>query len=211
MLLRYIVFILAIAGSLLFQNSISVQAAETSDSVKECIENPSACEKELDPNAVGDSDTNQGATISAGEVVKMLVAFAFVIGLLLIVLKFVKSKGNVLKQNQLVENLGGTNLGNSKSVQVVKVGEQLFVVGVGENIELLSEVVGEDKEQLLKKYEDQRSDGEYKVVLPSLFERKEKEAISVESMKSFTQSLNQMMKKRKTKLEELGRDRKQHE
>ncbi|TDB50463.1 MULTISPECIES: flagellar biosynthetic protein FliO [Bacillaceae] len=210
-MLRYIVFILGIAGSLLFQDSVSVQAAETSDSVKECIENPSACEKELDANTVGDSNSNQGATISAGEVVKMLFAFAFVIGLLLIVLRVVKSKGNMLKQNQLVENLGGTNLGNSKSVQVVKVGEQLFVVGVGDNIELLSEVVGEDKEQLLKKYHDQHSDGEYKVILPSLFERKEKETIAVENIKSFTQSLSQIMKKRKAKLEELERNRKQNE
>ena len=44
------------------------------------------------------------------------------------------------KSTQLVENLGGNRLGANRSVQLIKVGERLFVVGVGENIQLLKKL-----------------------------------------------------------------------
>ena len=70
----------------------------------------------------------------------MIFATVFVVGLLYFVLKFVNKNGRLFKSTQLIENLGGTALGANRSVQLIKVGNRLLIVGVGENIQLLKEI-----------------------------------------------------------------------
>ena len=86
----------------------------------------------------------------------MIFATVFVVGLLYFVLKFVNKKGRLFKRTQLIENLGGTTLGANRSVQLIKVGNRLFIVGVGENIQLLKEIEEEQEyEQIISEYNNQ--------------------------------------------------------
>ena len=86
----------------------------------------------------------------------MIFATMFVVGLLYSVLKFVNKKIDLFKSTHLIENLGGTMLGANRSVQLIKIGNRLLLVGVGENIQLLKEIENEQEcEQIILEYNNQ--------------------------------------------------------
>lgn len=77
---------------------------------------------------------------------KVIVALIIIIGLFFVIIKFLaqKNKNNWLKTP--VRSLGGTAFGPGKSLQIVEIGRTLYVVGVGDNIQLLDKI--DDAEQI---------------------------------------------------------------
>lgn len=82
---------------------------------------------------------------------QLVAALGLVIGIMYVLLKFLHKRTRQFQPHQTMQNLGGVQLGQNKSVQVVKVGEQLLVVGVGDSIQLLKEI--EDEEEKNKFFE----------------------------------------------------------
>jgi flagellar protein FliO/FliZ len=129
--------------------------AEQVNSVKDCLEQPDQCsdkpatENNKSTASPNDNSTKESEVATVGitfwDVMKMLISTAFVIALLYFVLKFVNKKGSMSKNSRLIENLGGTGLGGNRSVQIIKVGNRLLVVGVGENIQLIKEIDDEQE------------------------------------------------------------------
>ncbi|MBP2240139.1 flagellar protein FliO/FliZ [Cytobacillus eiseniae] len=153
-------FLLLIGIALLGQE-LPASAEQLNNSVKDFYENPeSNGEKEesppeqkereepldIEPSTVG---------ITAWDIIKMILATGFVIALLYFLLKFINKRGKMYNSNQLIENLGGTSLGTNRSVQIIKVGNQVLVVGVGENIQLLKEITdAEECSRIISEYND---------------------------------------------------------
>ena len=54
-------------------------------------------------------------------------------------IKFLALKQRKLQPNQAVRLMGGTPLGNNKSLQLVKVGGQVYLIGVGDQVTLIKE------------------------------------------------------------------------
>lgn len=108
----------------------------------------------LDQTNIGESNVNLGFT----DFLQMIFATVFVIGLLYMTLKLINKKSRSYKSSQLIDNLGGTTLGSNRSVQLVKVGNRILVVGVGENIQLLTEIDDEDECQRIVEEFNQRMD-----------------------------------------------------
>jgi flagellar protein FliO/FliZ len=77
---------------------------------------------------------------------QMISALALVIVLIYLLLRFVNKRSQSFRSSQMLQNIGGVPLGANKSVQLVKVGNRVLVVGVGESIQLLKEI--EDKEEM---------------------------------------------------------------
>jgi flagellar protein FliO/FliZ len=75
-----------------------------------------------------------------GLVIRFLFALALVIVLIYALLKLMNKFTS--KQGQLnnLENLGGISVGMNKSVQLVKVGTKVYLLGVGDTVELLTEI-----------------------------------------------------------------------
>ncbi|MGM0522541.1 MAG: flagellar biosynthetic protein FliO [Bacillota bacterium] len=75
-----------------------------------------------------------------GLVIRFLLALALVVILIYVLLKLMNKFTS--KQGQLnnLENLGGVSVGMNKSVQLVKVGTKVYLLGVGDTVELLTEV-----------------------------------------------------------------------
>lgn len=130
-------------------NSFQVQAyAEDSDNktVKEVYEKPRESEvpKETEKKAEQKDETkiesSSSMELSILDIVRMFAAIIFVIILLYGLLWFINKRNKVFQKANFVENLGGTSLGSNRSVQIVKVGKRILVVGVGENISLLKEI-----------------------------------------------------------------------
>lgn len=75
--------------------------------------------------------------------VKMFFALAVVIALIYIILRFINKKNRIFGQMKAMENLGGITLGPNRSIQLVRIGEAVFIVGVGETIQLLKEITSQ--------------------------------------------------------------------
>ena len=43
----------------------------------------------------------------------------------------------------MLENLGGISVGQNKSIQLVRIGSRLYIIGVGDNVEMLQEITDE--------------------------------------------------------------------
>lgn len=82
---------------------------------------------------------------SVGTTIKVLFALVFVVVLLILVLKLLHKRTQVVQQGKGIQTLGGAMLGNQRSVQLVKVGNRILVVGVGDNVELIKEIEDQDE------------------------------------------------------------------
>ncbi|WP_096199372.1 flagellar biosynthetic protein FliO [Bacillus sp. FJAT-45350] len=81
--------------------------------------------------------------------VQMIGALVVIIALIYIFLKFVNAKSRSFRNHHTIQNLGGVPLGANRSVQMVKIGERILVVGVGETIQLLKEIDSQDEVDML--------------------------------------------------------------
>ncbi|OLN22881.1 hypothetical protein BTO30_07575 [Domibacillus antri] len=147
------------AMALFSGNQLIATAGPFNSNVKNCIENPDPCAEEEpagDPET--EAGTEAGSEVGIGflDVLRMMAALAFVIGLIYFLLRFINKKSRSYQENQMVRHLGGTALGGSRSIQIVKVGERVLVLGVGENVALLKEIDdSEERNELLARYEEQ--------------------------------------------------------
>lgn len=82
--------------------------------------------------------------------VKVFLILAVLIALIYLLLRFVNSRTKSFAEGKVVQTIGGTTVGSNKSVQIVKIGERILVVGVGESVSLLKEIDHQEEvEELL--------------------------------------------------------------
>ncbi|GAE29258.1 flagellar biosynthetic protein FliO [Alkalihalobacillus hemicellulosilyticus] len=83
-----------------------------------------------------------------------ILALAFVIILLYVLLRFVGKRSQSFRSTQILQSMGGVPLGGNRSVQIVRVNDRILVVGVGESIQLLKEIT--DPEEVNKMMSQQQ-------------------------------------------------------
>ncbi|WP_152444322.1 flagellar biosynthetic protein FliO [Bacillus sp. THAF10] len=133
------------------------------DSVRDAYdkEKPSGESSDPDENNISDSEpvdkelVANAPSVTFFDFIKMIFALMFVLALLYLALKFI-NKRNKLGGTRAIETIGGTSLGANKSLQLVKVGDNILVVGVGESISLLKEITDEEeRKRILTSYQEQ--------------------------------------------------------
>ncbi|PZE22442.1 flagellar biosynthetic protein FliO [Paenibacillus xerothermodurans] len=72
-------------------------------------------------------------------ITKVIFFLLIIIGLFFVVIKFIAQKNKMLFGRSL-RSLGGVPLGQNKSIQVVEIGRSLYIVGVGENVQLMEKI-----------------------------------------------------------------------
>jgi flagellar protein FliO/FliZ len=90
--------------------------------------------------------------------IKLVFYTIVVVGLIYLLIRFLSKRQQKLQHHSVFTPIGGTPLGNNKSVQMVKVGDSLYMIGVGDNVNLLKEI--EDKEEverILEQAEEQKT------------------------------------------------------
>jgi len=75
-----------------------------------------------------------------------------IVGLIYGLIKFLASRQQAHPANKVIRILGASSVGQQKSVQVVQVGDQVLVVGVGQDVSLLAEITDEQQKQQLLAY-----------------------------------------------------------
>ena len=183
-------------------------AEQLNKSVQDCIKKPESCDDgQADKTTKQSDDKKSQVGVGFLDFLRMILATAFVAALIYFLLKFINKKSIMYKSSQLVENLGGTSLGANRSVQIVKAGNKLLIVGVGENIQLLKEIDDpEEYSQVIQEYNNKME----QLVQPSdivtrLLKRAKKDGGNQRSEFSalLKNQLNDMASGRKKMLEEI--------
>lgn len=79
---------------------------------------------------------------------QLILALGVVLFLIYGLLKFMNKRARSFSSNQTLQSVGGVGIGTNKSVQLVRVGDKLLVLGVGESVSLLKEI--EDPQEVDK-------------------------------------------------------------
>ncbi|WP_409292297.1 flagellar biosynthetic protein FliO [Peribacillus sp. SCS-37] len=160
MLLKKTLRILLLLSIAFFGVSAGADAKQVDKSVKDWYEHPDKQEVNgnKSPAGTAKNDTNSTA-LSFSDFFRMAMATIFVVALLYIVLRFLKKKNSTFQKAGVLENLGGTSLGGSRSIQLIKVGDRILVVGVGETIQLLREIDDRDEMNSFLEQHNQSLDG----------------------------------------------------
>ncbi|WP_047984871.1 flagellar biosynthetic protein FliO [Ornithinibacillus californiensis] len=175
----------------MFENNTQNTENSGTDSGTNTGENPPATEEE---------QSESGSVVFS--LIQMVFALFLILILIYLLLKFLNKRNKLFNQVKALENLGGITVGPSKSIQVVRVGGKLYLIGVGENVQLLEEIIDEQmKEEILKSYQEQ-SDFKAENVL-SFFQRKTNQVVDKENTKDqnfkslFSNELEKLKQNRK--------------
>ena len=151
------IFAFLVTFLFLYPMPTSVYANSDTNSIEYCMKNPEACNDDTEPAAEKDTVVSAAGDVSAWEYIKMILALIFVVLLFYALMKFLNKKNLKYQHNQMVQNLGGISLGAQKSVQLLQVGKSLYLVGVGEDVQLLREITDpQEVEQLLALYNERQ-------------------------------------------------------
>ncbi|WP_226578792.1 flagellar biosynthetic protein FliO [Halobacillus litoralis] len=178
--------------------------------VSECLENP---QLEDCPSVDSTGDEQESPVESKGtgaekkesslvwNIIKLIIALFFVVALIYGLLKFFNQKNKLFNQNRTMENLGGMNLGPNRSIQAVRIGQQVFLLGVGDTVEMITEITDETtKSSLLKQdREDQFQPAQQMKKWMEQWKKSQSTSSSstVQFQQLFENQLNDMKNKRK--------------
>ena len=143
--------------------SVDMHSVAAEENVKDCLENEEDCLKDLeqpiDEMDADETDIPEESSHTSSlifNVIKMIFALFFILALIYLLLHFLKRRNKLFQIPHILENLGGISVGQNKSIQLVRIGEKIYVVGVGENVEMLQELTDQAiKEELLQKDQQQ--------------------------------------------------------
>ena len=163
--------------AVLFSPNSNGTFAMVSNVYENCNENPELCSEENiseDNTTDAETEKNESASVGVGvwDYIKIVLALVFVIGLLLVIIKFLNKRNLAYQQNAIIKNIGGLSVGQQKSVQLLKIGNKIYVVGVGEDIQLLKEIdSATEVDQLLNQIEQNQSIGTTTPYIAELFKK----------------------------------------
>ena len=73
-------------------------------------------------------------------IVNVLLALAVIIGLIILLIRFLAAKTSRWSAKRRLHVHAGVQLGQHKSLQIVEIGDFVYIVGVGENITLIDRI-----------------------------------------------------------------------
>ncbi|MGJ7921944.1 flagellar biosynthetic protein FliO [Neobacillus sp. LXY-4] len=90
-------------------------------------------------------------TSLAPSFIKFVFSFASIIILLLLLLKYLKSKARQLQSRGPYHSLGAFPLGSNRSLQMLMIGKTLYILGVGEEVRLIRTIdPGEEQDLIIQ-------------------------------------------------------------
>ncbi|RDW19493.1 flagellar protein [Oceanobacillus arenosus] len=208
---------------LLYVLPSTIVVAATTPNAKDCIEKAIECE-ELNGTINNETEKDNEEPLVSGDnteslalsLVRMFFALLLVLALIYFLLKFLNKRNKSLNnQVKALEKLGGISLGQNKTIQLVRVGNQIFLLGVGDNIELIMEVTEEKViEALLEKDENATDNFTAGSLFQSFLSSKtdgKKATKSKEFNKLFSNELDNLKKNRKKLINKHEQKEDKHE
>lgn len=200
-------YLLAFLGIfILLFNFVQIEVFAETEYVDDCLENPENCEEPLESepepteaeNELLGQESNSGSLFF--EIIKIIFALLLVLALIYITLYFLKRRNKLGNRISSLENIGVVSVGQNKSVQLVRVADRLYVIGVGDDVTLLQEIEDEAFiKSILKEKEEQSLDFSTGVPFASFLQKKKngKEDKTRDFKKLFNKELNSLQTNRK--------------
>jgi flagellar protein FliO/FliZ len=85
----------------------------------------------------------------AGTFIKVIVTLAVIVGLIVLLIRFLAAKNKRWSGERSLHVHAGVTLGQNKSLQVVEIGDAVYIVGVGEDITLLDKIDDPERAEAL--------------------------------------------------------------
>ncbi|WP_066067220.1 flagellar biosynthetic protein FliO [Neobacillus soli] len=97
------------------------------------------------------AQSNEKTNSLVPQLIKFVFSFAGIIILLLLLLKFLKSKSKQIYSQGPFYAMGGHSLGGNRSLQLIMIGKTLHILGIGNEVQLLRTVEsGEEQDYILQ-------------------------------------------------------------
>lgn len=122
------------------------QAKAKEETVDEWLKSEQTDEKQSNSSTSVNEIENERQNISF-PLFRMFIALAFIIFLIYALAKFINKRTRSFHGTRSLESLGGLSVGQNRSIQLIKVGNRLLVVGVSDSIHLLKEITDEQEIQ----------------------------------------------------------------
>lgn len=181
-----------------------VDASQGNKMITDCLENENNCEGNDKTDAETQDTKSASGSVGILDYIKILLSLVFVIGLLIAVLKFLNKRNLNYQQSSVIRNIGGLSVGAQKSVQLLHIGNRLYVVGVGEDVRLLNEITDPNEiEQIFKIYNDKQSNTSTAPYIAELFAKFKTKRASVDEQQN-GQGFSDILDKR---LSEIKKER----
>ncbi|MDN4073427.1 flagellar biosynthetic protein FliO [Fictibacillus terranigra] len=147
-------------------------------------------------------------------VVKMVIALGIVLFLLIYLLKFIQRRTKTFQEGKALQSLAGIGVGANRSIQAVKVGSSVLIVGVGESVTLLKEINEEEEvEKLLRQGPAEMPRLQMKAgeVWSYLFKNRTSTSASTDFSEVMKEQLAEISAEKKSVLKMLGKKGKEDE
>ncbi|WP_371753269.1 flagellar biosynthetic protein FliO [Ferviditalea candida] len=104
-----------------------------------------------DPAGLGDGGTGDNSYVGSyiGSLLTVVIALVVIIGLIILLIRFLAFKNRSFMSNRTIRILGGVPLGQNKSLQIVEIGQKIYMIGVGEDIRLIDKIDDPEEVQRL--------------------------------------------------------------
>ncbi|OEF98619.1 flagellar biosynthetic protein FliO [Desulfuribacillus alkaliarsenatis] len=103
---------------------------------------------------VGTTTTNN-TWLFISALIKLVVATTVIILIIYFGAKIITEKRRRFQSSQNMQTIGVHALGQNKTLQVVRIGKKIYLLGVGDNINLIKELSPEDSIKLYEQIEEQ--------------------------------------------------------
>jgi flagellar protein FliO/FliZ len=144
-----IVPILLVFGCMMLLSPFIAFAEDGDTTNTNCDQSVAECIDQQEQGDTNNQDTDATQDINTFTTfLKFIFALVLIVFLIYWLLKFINKQTKAIQNNHLIQSLGGVGLGPNRSVQVVKIGNKVMVLGVGEDVQLLGEIA--DEEELKK-------------------------------------------------------------
>ncbi|MFG6115107.1 flagellar biosynthetic protein FliO [Halobacillus sp. MO56] len=178
MINKMMIFTLVILASV---TPFSPNLVIASPSVIDCTENPAlegcaeggtgAGEAPVDAEEQSNEPSPSNDSM-AWNLIQLLFSLLLVLGLIYGLLKFFNRKNKMFQKNRKLENIGGLSLGPNRSLQLIRIADRVLVIGVGENVDLVTEITDEaSKQNLLEADQEETLDEQ---LISRFFNKKDK-------------------------------------
>lgn len=90
-----------------------------------------------------ETQTYQGPNMGL-ELLKLVFYLSLILAMIYLSLRFIAKKNGVMRPN-IFQLLGGVQLGQNKSVQLVEIGNKIYILGVGQEVRLLQVIDSQEE------------------------------------------------------------------
>ncbi len=90
--------------------------------------------------AVGNAETESGFGNFYGTLLKVILVLILIIICIVILIRFLAQKNRSWLGNRSARILSGIGLGPNKSLQLVEIGKSIYIIGVGDDVQLIEKI-----------------------------------------------------------------------